>query len=159
MGPLAGAFGALVGICAVFLLYRWRKQQKRRQAHTLHPEPFDATVKGVDRSPEKAAVKRGSLQKIAGELMTPEGPDVQYGNLNTSDLPSPTLVAVPSSQLEETQRELRQLREIVFGLRVANNDNVHAAFDTESVDTAFTPPPEYATERGFSMPIIQNETA
>ncbi|KAF5317519.1 hypothetical protein D9619_013205 [Psilocybe cf. subviscida] len=152
VGPLIGAFGALVGICAAFLLYRWHKQQRRQQVHTLHPEPFDSTVTGVDRSPEKVAVGRGSLQKIAGESAT-EGSD---GNLNTSNLPSSTFVTVPSSQLEETQRELRELREIVFVLRAANNDNVHAALDTESVDTGFTPPPDYATERGSFMPIIQN---
>lgn len=83
------------------------------------------------------------------------GSDAQHSNLSTSNLPSSTFVTVPSSQLEETQRELRELREIVSVLRAASNDNVHAAPDTESVD--FTPPPDYATERGSFMPIIQNE--
>lgn len=69
------------------------------------------------------------------------------------------MVIVPSSQLEETQRELRDLREIVFEMRAANDVNVRTAFDTESVDTGATPPPEYATGRGSSVLAIRGKEA
>lgn len=64
---------ALVGICVLFLLYRWRKQQKRQQGHALYPEPFDSTLTRVDWSlkDSDAAIENRSLHKLAGEIVTP----------------------------------------------------------------------------------------
>lgn len=77
----------------------------------------------------------------------------------SSNTSSPVMVTVPSAQLEETQRELRDLREIVSEMRAASNVNGHTASDSQSVDTGFTPPPEYATGRGSSMPMMQSTVA
>jgi hypothetical protein len=172
--PLAGVLVGMAGICIILLLYRWRIRQRQRQANALYPEPFNSTPfdlplteAGVSR--KKASVNIRQPQKFeAGEGMTASkshgeflqifeqystftaGPDVLFGDLSTSNSPSPALVTVTSSQLEETQRELRHLRELVSELRIANNNNVLAGFETASVDTGVTLPPDYTTERGLN---------
>jgi hypothetical protein len=58
------------------------------------------------------------------------------------------VISGPSS-LEETQRELRELRELV--LRIANGGQ--SMDETASVGTGITPPPVYTTERGLHTPV------
>lgn len=172
----------LAGTCIAILLYRWHT--KKRQ-HTLdreqHPEPFN-TVR-VDRLLGILPVIRKSLhkpdaQEIRARVTQSElfdtyeynkgnfilrlaftAPDPNASSASEEPLSLPGSTQLLTSHLEATQRELRELKELVLELRVAGNVNGHGGADTASINTAFTPPPMYSRGRGSSVPVDEAGSA
>lgn len=176
-GPLAGGLAAIVCICIGCLLYWWRKQQKRQQAHSLRPYPFDPTSAGINQFSKWGTIESELPQDFQDDIKTTSmclpltflqiieplsniaatHSVVPFSELLTSGLPSLTMVAVPSVQSEETERELRRLQRLVCGMRALESDYAHTRLHRQSVGTCVTPPPDYATGRGSSVEMIQDE--
>ncbi|KAF5326849.1 hypothetical protein D9619_005055 [Psilocybe cf. subviscida] len=159
-GGIAGSL-LLAGLCIAVLLYRRRTKKKQQTLDCeQHPEPFN--VVRVDRL-------LGILPVIRKSLHKPRVDEIRAGRSQITDLNAPSTSEQPiyvpgstqllTSHLEATQRDLRELKELVLELRVAGNVNGHGGADTASINTAFTPPPMYSRGRGLSVPVDEAGSA